>query len=391
VTTKSRDAIILVGLNPTASDEAQALRRLGNEVALVSNGRRSDWVYVDGRGFDLADGAQVATFLRHLRLPPGRRDMVAQAFRSVDPDMGDELAQLAMVWALAERGGIIPGRMVISGEHVGSGMFWSRTARGILRVSDLETLAAAFPRVANAIEDLHTSACQSANEVFKWPRIFPRLKTIWAYAGSCPGTFSGASKHLAIWDRATRGPAKTVTRLLARGTRKGDSVVVWTPQGGLITGEVSSLTELRGRLAASDATFNRYFEGNAIVGDTQTGPLRDYYNLLQEILRHTDLSNTERFTFETRRDTTIRLIFYDANIKRRFADTYRAPIAAGHAALGLTAPDFGRLSRKEAVLSIEAFEAKADQNRVEAAEALRPYLVAGLLQLSPRYVPENWI
>lgn len=388
---RSRDAIILLGLNPTASDEARALRRLGNEVTLVTNGRRSDSVNIDGRRFDLADDQQVVAFLRHLRVPEPGREIAAQALRSVDPNMGDELGQLAIAWALAERGGVIPGRMVISGEHVGSGMFFSKTAGGILRVSDLATLAGAFPRVANAIEDLHTSACQSANEVFRWPRIFPKLKTIWAYAGSCPGTFGGASKHLEIWDRATRGPAKTVNRLLAQGTRKGNSVVVWTPIEGLITGDVSDLTDLRARIAAGNAEFDTYFEGDATVADPQTGPLRDYYNWLQEALRHTDLPGLERLTFEKRRDTTIRLLFYDAQIKGRFASTYRASITAGYSALGLAAPDFGRLSRKEAVAAVGTFESKADQKRLEAAEALRPLLVDGLLQLSPRYIPENWI
>src|SRR5882724_10620508 len=54
------DAIILLGLNPTASDEARALRSFGNDVMLISDGKRSDWVSVDGQAFDLADGDQVA-------------------------------------------------------------------------------------------------------------------------------------------------------------------------------------------------------------------------------------------------------------------------------------------------------------------------------------------
>jgi hypothetical protein len=157
---RNRDAIILLGLNPTAADEAQALRRFGNEVTLLANGARSNWVTVDGQRFDLADAGQVAAFLQHLRVPEPRRQVAARAFGSVDPDMGDELGQLAMAWALAERGGVIPGRMVISGEHVGSGIFWSRKSPGVLRISDLATLVGAFPQVANAIEDLHTSACQ---------------------------------------------------------------------------------------------------------------------------------------------------------------------------------------------------------------------------------------
>jgi len=388
---RNRDAIILVGLNPTAAEEAQALRQLGNEVTLIANARHSGWVSARGRRFDLTDAGQTDSFIRLLGLSVPGRELAARTLRDADRDMDDELGQLAWAWARAEHSGTLPGRMVISGEHVGSGMFWSRTASGYLRISDLATLAEAFPRVARGIEDLHTSACQSANEVFKWQAIFPNLKTIWAYAGSCPGTFSGAAKHLAIWDKATRGPAKTVDRLLAQGTRKGGNVVIWTPLSGLTTGEVSDLAELRARIAAGNATFDQYFDGLINVTDTQGGPLRDYYNWLQEALRHDDLPEAERHTFEKRRDSTIRLIFYDVRVKARFANEYKALIAKGFTSLGLTAPDFGRLPRKDAIAAIAAFEQKADERSIETAEALRGPLVDGLLQLSARYIPENWI
>ncbi len=362
-------------------------------MTLIANGTRSARVTIDGRDFDLTNAGRLGAFLRHLRVPAAGRDIVTRAFHEVDPHMGDELGQLAIVWALAERRGAIPGRMVISGEHVGSGIFFSRTRTndGILRVSDLATLAGAFPRVAHAIEDLHTSACQSANEVLKWPRIFPRLKTIWAYAGSCPGTHAGAAMHLALWDRATRGPAKTINRLIAKGTRKGDSVVVWTPLGGLATGDVSDLMSIRARITAGNSTFESFFEGESAVSDPQAGPLRDYYNWLQEALRHDDLPSLERLNFERRRDAVIRLLFFDARLKGRFAGAYRSLIANGYTALGIPAPDFARLSRRDAVNEVARFQSKADETQDEAAEALRPVLVEGLLQLSSRYIPENWM
>jgi hypothetical protein len=296
-----------------------------------------------------------------------------------------------MVWAYAERGGVIPGRMVLSGEHVGGGMFWGKGGRGTLLISNVGALAAAFPRVANAIEDLHMSACNSAIEIPQWPKIFPRLKTIWAYARSCPGTFTGASNHLALWDRATRGRVKSVDRLIARGTRKGADVVVWSFLRGLATGEVNTIAELRARFAAAHATYESYFEGDAIVVDTGAGPLRDYYELLQAILRHVDLPDSDRPSFEKRRDVTIRLIFYDASVKGNFGRAYRSVIGPGYEALGMAPPDFARMTRKEALASISVFEEKADANRNEAVEKLRPYLVEGLLQLSERYIPVSWV
>ena len=88
---------------------------------------------------------------------------------------------------------------------------------------------------------------------------------------------------------------------------------------------------------------------------------------------------------------TIRLLFYDSKVKASFAREYRSLIAAGYQGLGMPVPDFGRLSRKDALASIEAFQEKSYVTRVEAAETLRPYLVEGLRQLGSRYIPVSSI
>lgn len=388
---RSSDAIVFVGLNPTAGQEAQALRKLGNKVFLVANGKTTDRVRFGGRAFDLTDSAQVTAFLARLRLTPDRIAMAAAALRGAGSDVKDELGQLAVVWATAERRRAFAGRMVLSGEHAGGATFWGKGAQGWLRIADIAALANAFPRAANAVEDLHLSACNSAVEVQAFTKVFPHVKTIWAYIASCPGTFTGAAVHLRLWDRATRGAVKTLDHVIASGTRKGDHVAVWTRLGGLTTGEVNSIEVLRARVAATSDMFETSFDGRAVVVDTGSGPLREYYETLQAMLRHHDLPDTERFTIENRRDVTIRLLYYDKTVKKAFATHHAALIASGYSALAIPVPDFARLSRKEALASIAEFEARASTTTKEPAERLRPYLTEGLRQLKEQYIPVNWI
>lgn len=158
-----------------------------------------------------------------------------------------------------------------------------------------------------------------------------------------------------------------------------------------MTGDVSDLAAVRAQIAAGNATFESFFDGDSVVTDPQRGPLRDYYNWIQEALRHDELPSLERLTLERRRDAVIRLLFYDARIKGRFAAAYRSVISSGYAAVNLPVPDYARLPRKGAVDQVGLFQSKADQKPSEAAEALRWPLVEGLLQLSSRYIPENWI
>jgi hypothetical protein len=109
---------------------------------------------------------------------------------------------------------------------------------------------------------------------------------------------------------------------------------------------------LRPRVSAARATFDSYLRGDDIVTDTESGPLRDYYELLQAMLRHVDIRETERSTLAKRRDVTIRLLFYDKSVKASFAREYRSLIVAGYDAVGMPVPDFSRLSRKQALAAI---------------------------------------
>ncbi len=87
---------------------------------------------------------------------------------------------------------------------------------------------------------------------------------------------------------------------------------------------------------------------------------------------------------------TIRLIYYDV-IRVAFAAHSGREIASGYAAFGSPVPDYGRLSRKEALAAVDAFVAKIGPGSPDAALRLRILLVEGLRNLSARYIPENWI
>ena len=65
--------------------------------------------------------------------------------------------------------------------------------------------------------------------------------------------------------------------------------------------------------------------------------------------------------------------------------------AAGYAAVGLPAPNFGVMDRKSALASIAAFEAKLGRSASTAATQLRPVLTDGLRAFGSRYILLNWI
>jgi len=224
-----------------------------------------------------------------------------------------------------------------------------------------------------------------------WPSIFPRLLTIWAYSGSAPGSFSGATAHLRIWERATRGNRAWIDGRIAERTRKGDSVSIWSRGHGLQARSVEPLANLRGRLASEELSYSNFFNGDTLVSDPERGALRDYYNDLHTLLQHPDLPPDERPRWEQRREITIRLLFYEQRVKVAFMRRFGTAISEGAAILGKQVPPYADLNRKKSIEAIEQFSVGISGSSPPAAANARDLLTRGLKALDPALIPIDWL
>lgn len=309
------------------------MRTWGTRVHFIGNAGSPDKIRAGGRVLDMRIGRDRAALADILRLSPAQARAVSETLEGAGSNARDELAQLTIVWAQAENARVRSSRMVISGHHVGGNVFWG-DSNGSLTLNDLKRLAAAFPHATAAIEDVHLSACYSASGIGQWRTFLSGLTTVWAYSGSAPGSHSGAVAHLRIWDRATKARRNLIDRTRAHSTRKGQNVAVWSRVYGLQTAVIETIEEVRARLVAAEGTFRAFYEGTLVVTDTDAGPLRDYYNDVQAMLQHDDLPVAERPGLERKRETTIRLIYYNKSVKNRFAQHYRAEVTSGFRSWG---------------------------------------------------------
>jgi hypothetical protein len=232
---------------------------------------------------------------------------------------------------------------------------------------------------------------QVADKMMRWPGIFPNLVSIWAYTGSAPGSVSGATLHLRIWEKQTRGDSTGAHRSGANKTRKGDNVTVWSRVYGTESDTVESIQVLRDRESADRHVFTAFFNGDQLVVDTDACPLRDYHNTVMALLNHVDLTQSERSSLEKKRDITVRLIFHQKEIRSKFQQAYRADIEAGYSALKLKAPNFAALDRKQALSAINEFRQNAGAHPLTAVEHCLRLLADSLRDLSPDIIPLNWV
>lgn len=396
---RSNNNVVLLGMNEGAAHEAASLRQRGANVTLLKDGAVNDAITTrDASGttqthaLDTLEGAR--SFALTLGLPADQTAKIADVLHGAGSDSRDELAQLAQVWAQAERGGQMPSRMVMSGHSTGRSMWGD--GNGSLDFKTLGKLAEAMPKAARSVEDLHLSACYSGGQglMEQYRGIFPNAKTIWAYTGSAPGAHSGATTHLARWDSATRGDAGALDRAIADRTRKGENVAVWSADRGYLDGRPPApLDEVRRAVQEGHATFERFARGDEAVANPSSGELRDHYNQIQRLLQHPELPRADRPALEAQRDSTIRLLYFTKHVAPKFQEVHGRASNEGFSSLGLTPPNFATLSRADAMRAVAEFERKASSTNPvpAAAQRLLPLLTEGLRDLKASRIPDSWI
>jgi hypothetical protein len=383
--------IIFIGLNPSAIDEARSIRRQGNSVIFIGQGQAADSIKRHRKTYNLMNPSEVEAFIKTLGLSSLQNTKLTAAINTTQSDMKDELANLVDIFARMEKTRTGPGRLVLSGHSIGR-TFWG-DHNGTVEIKKIEEIAAALPVAASLIEDLHLSACYSGNERYlvRWRRVFPNVSTIWAYSGSAPGTYSGAQKHLSIWNSATKGNKIKLDRAIASNTRKGKNVAVWSRHFGYQAKGSSAINDLINRISAADPTYLAYFSGDAVVLDTQSGPLREYYNDLQELIGHELATPSQITTYRKRLEKTIRLIYFKKTIRVKFASQHATQLSNAYKSIGIPQPDYAKLSRKACLDEIGKFEQAARNNPSSQVVEMKELLIQGLKNLEKTHIPANWI
>lgn len=389
---KTNDKVLFVAMNNSAAHrstlESDALTARGTNVAVVKDAAKDDTV----NGHDLSKPEGAMAFAVSLGLPGEQTRKIADVLTNAGADSRDELAGIAQQWAQAERGGQAPSRLVLSGHHVGYGVYGENN--GKLDWPTVGALAEAMPRGAQSVQDLLIAGCYSGGEnmMEKYTAMFPQAKTIVAYDGSSPGAASGATAHQKAWEKLTRGDSEGITKKAFEGMRKGENVTVWTKTRGFDNGQPRpALADLATRQNELRSGFESALSGSTPIPDTQRGPVRDFYNATQRLIQHPETTPADRKTLEATRDQTIRLIFYGP-VSQRFSEAYATKIDAGYKALGMDVPNFKTMTRGQALASINDFQAKLAANPAagDAATKLGPIL-ADFGQLKASLIPETWI
>jgi hypothetical protein len=395
--TRGREpSILYLGLNPGAPLEVRALRaRVGPRgVEVMGTPGASEVVTGRSQRFALDREPDRLRFAAAVGLSgPAARTL--ETFLADAPEaLRDEWASLAWTFAAAERGERSISRLILSAHSSGE-YFWGEAEPGF-SAADLGRLVALFPTAARQIEDVMIAACFSGgpSRVDRLRAIFPRVRSIWAYAGSAPGAASGATTHLLRWERATRGRGgDALDRDVARGTRKGESVAVWTVTHGYDDGRPPEpLAAAESRAAATRFAAADHLAGARTTDDPSRGPLRTHYDALQRLLGRVDLPLESRAHLARERDHTLRLLFWHritAQVDARDGAATRRALAEAE----LDPRGFAGQSVAEVRARVDALDAWVETHPSASREArvAAARLRRALVDLAPELVPVDWL
>lgn len=390
---KPKAKVVFLGMNGGAKYEATNLGKWAPEgVTFIGPRKLQDRALVGGKLVDLATEDGRLAFARSLGLSGPATAQLQQTLAMTEDWGRDEMAQLARVFAEAERGERSIERLVLSGHSLGAGLWGDDN--GEISWKALQSLCETFPSAARQVKDVMVAACYAGGrtQMERFKVMFPKVQSLWGYSGSAPGSASGSIWHMKRWEAQTRGQrAPTVNRASVQHLRKGENVAVWTEAKGYDNGQPKR------PLAAQMSDYARtrdlvplYLSGAKQMTNPGQGPLREHYNNLQSLLQNPELPEAERAPLNHERALVIRLIYYP-RVATYFAETHGEAINRAYRLVDRPAPNWSQLSRAQALAEILAFQ-RASANAPEPAVAqIEALLTEGLRDLSPERIPSAWL
>jgi hypothetical protein len=376
--------ILYVGLHNFPLELA-ALRKLyrGKSVAITEVTLATDEAHTisDGKSFDLTTDTGVDTFAASLGLGKAQTrtaaDLIKKALQKSDrDDMAHVMAEYARTQA---DGKDRMSRVVLSGHSFGveiTNEVFKPNASHIY-FSFLVDLAKLFPKAAGQTKHLYVSACYAGvedNIRDFYQKAFPSLVTFSGWTDSCP-TNTGAASALTAWAKTTDPDPTSLAKPPA-----GRSA--WA--SGFYQGnEKSDPVEIIKNIRSDESRFMDYFNGAKVDPDPHRGWLTNYYGQVRGAdLRTASITGADHTYAHQHAEQALRLRFWTDQVAKFWKDN-EGKIRAGYGTSPV--PNFGKMSRKEALRAIANFPSTAKGGATEKAEAQR--LLDGLKNLDEKVLP----
>ena len=364
-----------------------------NNVTKVMGTKKEDHIKVGTKWVDIKDKEGIATFVG--ALPGLADDKKAKLTEYLEgrfgQESGDEIGQLIQTLHRVESGQMLMKRMVLSGHSGGTAIAGDGSAQ-INFNRDLGTLAKIFPNAFAQVEDVMVSGCNTGQyrKLDQHWDLFPNLKTIWAYAGWSPSPGTGSTRHIKKWEAGSKGRGDANVEEARKdvgddGGKRDMNPAVWTEGGGYNTDNPDAkktLYQLEYSLQVRRPSYEKAYN----KGEIDIADLRELQIVLQSMIGHEDRAQLSNLSELEAMNHHVLCLRHWKEVSESFVNNKGTEVAAGYKEIGTTMPEFGHLSRTEALAAIANFKATGS-----ASQTAYKLLTEVLKELRPEHIPLNWV
>lgn len=284
-----------------------------------------------------------------------------------------------------EKSGAKVSSLIISG-HDGNGDFFGNQGR--LHAQDIKDAFREYPNLAGQVESLFLAGCYTSTPGSlenNWKPSFANLKGVFGYDHSGPAG-DKIPGHTYLKNYILKGPALLKEANQSKIQRTARSIIptdltsnaaICLPGGKFVKrNETLDVAELKKRcddyvkkIEELNPTIECYVHAKTGCEnppeDTRAGPLREYYNIIQNI-EHCKLDSTYRIPLTIDGESLIRIMYFK-NVKKNFWAQYKDDIARLREPLieaGLDAESADKLTRLDQLSRKEILELVSKINQL---------------------------
>ncbi|HEX3437634.1 MAG TPA: DUF4157 domain-containing protein [Pseudacidobacterium sp.] len=378
--------ILYVGMN-NYMPEVQQLRSTyagtSVKVTTVTVTEHEEKTQVGGVTYDLTQDSGINAFVDSLKLAKSDdADALKKLISAQSTQNRDDLVHVISVYAATEADGVDRmSRVVLSGHSYGDKIY-NEEVKGAIYFDALIKLAQIFPKAAGQTKHLLVLACLAGDKdqiTNIYQKAYPNMHTFWGWTrATCP-TGAGAAAALAKWTTLTDKDPTTMPL-------PPDTQATWA-MGVYQTNDPVDAKAIMSGLRTNEAKFNEYFNGNKVDRDAHSGDLFEYYQQARIASLHvSEITGADHDYAQLHADQSYRLRFWPGMVSN-FWKRYGTAVQAGY---GTTkAPDYSKMSRKDALAAIVNFASVATATGKDRTEAER--LLGALRDLNANVLEGEWI
>ena len=381
--------ILYVGMNNFAPEVAM-LRDLYRgtgvtltAVTLTQEEKKTETAATGSTRFNLTTDAGIDDFAKALNLDAAKTKVVADLLKGADAFDRDDMAHVIAVYAMTQADGKDRmSRLVLSGHSRGEKVY-AKGDKGDIHFLFLVALAGIFPKAAGQTKHLMGAACFAGDEdtiVDLYQPAFPNLVTFSGWTFFSPTGSEGVSK-IRDWAKLTDvNPTALPAPAAGEATWESGTYHGANPQQSA----ADTMSSLR---LLETVTFDDYFNGAKVDKSPYSGDLVDYYAKANSAANRTrTITGADHDYAKLHADQAFRLRFWQAQVAG-FWQTHHAQIEKGYGSA--TAPNYGRMSRKDALKALANFASVAKGSQADQADAQK--LLDALKNLDPTIMKDTWI